>query len=74
MITVSLQLKNDHQREIALIFKRILPTNKIRKCIEVSLENLLVGLNATIIPLFPYFPGTIVFDILYIALFLMYKR
>ena len=33
---------NDHQRENALIFSQILSTYSLKKCMEISLENLLV--------------------------------
>ena len=33
---------NDHQRENALIFPQILSTYSLKKCMEISLENLLV--------------------------------
>ena len=37
---------NDHQRENALIFSHILSTYSLKKCIEISLENLLVDIEA----------------------------
>ena len=33
-------LHNDHLKETALILKQILSTNSLRKCMEISLENL----------------------------------
>ena len=36
---------NDHVRENALIFYQILSTNSLRKCIEISLENLYVDIG-----------------------------
>ena len=30
----------------ALIFKQILPTNSLRKCVEISLENLYLDIGA----------------------------
>ena len=42
--------QNDQQTEIALIFEQILPTNTcttcIRKCVEISQENLSVDTGA----------------------------
>ena len=37
---------NNHPKETALIFKQILSTNYLRKCIEISLENLYVDTGA----------------------------
>ena len=37
---------NVHQRENALIFYQILSTNSLRKCTEISLENLYVDTGA----------------------------
>ena len=37
---------NDHQRENALIFSQIRSTYSLKKCIEISLENLLVDIGA----------------------------
>ena len=39
--------KNDHLMENSLIFCQILPTDSLRKCMEISMENLYVvlGLN-----------------------------
>ena len=36
----------DHLRENALIFYQILSTYSLRKCIEISLENLYVDIGA----------------------------
>ena len=36
----------NHQREIALTFSHFLPTNTIRKCIEISWENLYLDIGA----------------------------
>ena len=38
--------KNDHPREFTLIFEQILSTNSLRKCMEISLENLYVDARA----------------------------
>ena len=38
---------NDHLRENALIFYQILSTNSLRKCTEISLENLYVDIGAS---------------------------
>ena len=37
---------NDHQGESVLIFSQILSTYSLEKCIEISLENLLVDIGA----------------------------
>ena len=37
---------NDHQSEIGLIFYKILSTHSLKKCMEVSLENLYVDIGA----------------------------
>ena len=37
---------NNHTKETALIFKQILSTNSLRKCMEISLENLYVDIGA----------------------------
>ena len=37
---------NDHLRENTLIFYQILATHSLRKCIEISLENLYVDIGA----------------------------
>ena len=39
-------LQDDHLRENALIFYQILLTHSLRKCIEISLENLYVDIGA----------------------------
>ena len=39
-------LLNDHQRENGLIYYQILSTNSLRKCMEISLENLYVDTGA----------------------------
>ena len=39
-------LLNYHQRENALIFYQILFTNSLRKCMEISVENLFVDIGA----------------------------
>ena len=36
----------DHLRENALLFYQILSTHSLRKCIEISLENLYVDIGA----------------------------
>ena len=36
---------NDHLKETALILKQILSTNSLRKCMEISLENLYVDIG-----------------------------
>ena len=38
--------KNGHQRKNALTIFQILPTNSVRKCIEISLENLYATIGA----------------------------
>ena len=35
----------DHQRENALIFFQILSTNSLRKCVDISLENLYMDIG-----------------------------
>ena len=35
----------DHQRENALIFYQILSTNSLRKCVDISLENLYMDIG-----------------------------
>ena len=37
---------NDHPRENTLMFEQILSTNFLRKCMEISLENLYVDTGA----------------------------
>ena len=62
LLTISIDCQVQHlwelikwsQREKSLIFYQFLPTNSVRKCIEISLENLFVdiglkGLNFFII-------------------------
>ena len=39
-------VKRDHPRENTLIFEQILSTNCLRKCMEISLENLYVDTGA----------------------------
>ena len=38
--------KNDHLSENALIYYQILTTNSLKKCMEISLENLYVDTGA----------------------------
>ena len=40
-------LWNDHQREDALISEQFLSSNSLRKCMEISLENLYVDIGAS---------------------------
>ena len=40
------KLQNDHQRENALIVYQILSTYSLRKCIEISLENLYLDIGS----------------------------
>ena len=37
--------KNDHLMENSLIFCQILPTDSLRKCMEISMENLYVDIG-----------------------------
>ena len=56
LLTLSIQMSrdkvmridknNDHQSEIGLIFYKILSTHSLKRCMEVSLENLYVDIGA----------------------------
>ena len=43
-------LRNDNQREDALILEQFLSNNSLRKCMEISLENLYVNIRASPVP------------------------